>query len=114
MKVLVCGSRNWNDPVKIKDRLSKLPPDTLIISGAARGADTMAFLVARSLGLKVQEFKADWDKHGLMAGPIRNRKMLDEKPDLVIAFHEDLAESLGTKDTVNEAGRRGIPVEVIA
>jgi len=38
--------------------------------------------------------------------------MLDEKPDLVIAFHPNLAESKGTKDCVNEAKRRGIPVEV--
>lgn len=114
MKVLVCGSRHWSDAVKIKDRLSKLPPDTLIIEGGAKGADTMAFLVARSLGLKVMDFKADWEKYGKMAGPIRNRQMLDQVPDLVIAFHEDLAKSLGTRDTVNEAKRRGIPVEVIS
>ena len=37
--------------------------------------------------------------------------MLDQKPDLVLAFHDDLGKSRGTADTVGEAKRRGIPVE---
>lgn len=38
--------------------------------------------------------------------------MLDEKPDLVVAFHDALHRSRGTKDCVEEAQRRGIPVRV--
>jgi hypothetical protein len=30
--------------------------------------------------------KADWHWHGRAAGPIRNQKMLDWGPDLVVAF----------------------------
>lgn len=114
MKVLVCGDRNWTREVSIRKRLSKLPEDTVIIDGGARGADTLARVVAESLGLKVIEFPADWDRHGKAAGPIRNRQMLDEKPGLVIAFHPDLSKSKGTADTVSEAKRRGIPVEIIS
>jgi hypothetical protein len=44
---------------------------------------------------------ADWANHGKAAGPIRNRKMLDLKPDLVLAFHADLTNSKGTKDCSN-------------
>jgi hypothetical protein len=38
--------------------------------------------------------------------------MLDLKPDLVIAFHEDLNVSKGTMDCILEANRRGIKVEI--
>jgi hypothetical protein len=38
--------------------------------------------------------------------------MLDLNPELVIAFHENISNSKGTIDTVTEAKRRGIPVEV--
>lgn len=113
MKILACGDRFWNDKEKIRARLSVLPQGTEIIHGAARGADSIAGMLARALGFSVRAFPADWNKHGKAAGPIRNRLMLDQKPDLVIAFHSNLAESRGTKDTVEEAKRRGITVELI-
>lgn len=114
MKVLVCGDRFWADKEKIRERLSKFPIGTTIIHGAARGADSLAAIVAARLGFKIMAFPADWKKYGNAAGPIRNRLMLDQNPELVIAFHADLANSKGTKDTVIEGKRRGIPVELIS
>ena len=38
--------------------------------------------------------------------------MLDPNEDLVLAFHEDLSKSKGTIDTICEANRRGIPVDL--
>lgn len=110
MKVLVCGSREWRDADTIRERLSKLPRGTEIIHGAARGADRLAGTVAASLGMQVTEFPADWDRYGRSAGFRRNVLMLDQSPDLVIAFW--LNGSTGTKHTVDQADLRGIPVEV--
>jgi hypothetical protein len=112
MIVLVCGDRWWKDREKIKARLSTLPKDTTILHGACRGADLIAASVAQELGMKVKAFPADWDRYGSSAGPIRNRLMLDERPDLVIAFHSDLSNSKGTADTVTEARSRKIETEV--
>jgi hypothetical protein len=114
MKALICGDRKWTDREKIRSRLSQLPPGSEIIEGGAPGADKLSRFEALKLDMKVTEFPAEWKKYGRAAGPIRNRKMLDEKPDLVIAFHPDLSQSRGTADTVREAKRRGIPVEVIS
>lgn len=111
MTVLVCGSRNWGDGKRIATRLDELGPGTTIIHGAARGADRIAGAVATSLGYTVQEFPADWRGKGKAAGVIRNLEMLDQKPDLVLAFQR--AGSTGTQHTIDEARRRGIPVEVI-
>ncbi len=117
MKVIVCGSRDWNDIVVIRDRLTKLQdqcPDAIIIEGGCDGADIMARQVSRAIGLDLVEFPANWTKHGKAAGPIRNIKMLDTKPSLVIAFHDNLSQSKGTKHITTEARKRGIEVEIIS
>ena len=107
VKVLVCGDRNWGSRLVIKEYLKYLKP-SLVIEGGARGADRLAGVVARELGIPVKVFLADWDKYGRGAGMMRNRQMLDECPGLVLAFHSDIEESRGTADTLCEAERRGI------
>lgn len=111
MKVLVCGSRDWNRPTWIGRRLANLPRGSEIIHGDARGADILAKLYAHALGIPETAFPADWRGKGRAAGIIRNLEMLDQKPDLVIAFQ--VGGSRGTQHTIDEARRRGIPVEVI-
>lgn len=113
MKVLVCGDRKWCDIDIILKRLSTLPSNTIIVEGGCKGADLLSREIALDIGLEVVEFPAAWKKYGKAAGPKRNIKMLDTKPHLVIAFHNDLANSKDTKHTVTEAKKRGIEVEVI-
>ena len=52
----------------------------------ASGADQLAGQWAKSRGISVKAYPADWKNLGRIAGPIRNKKMLDEKPDLLVAF----------------------------
>lgn len=114
--VLVCGDRKWKCYYVIEAYLKHLifvDRYRELIHGCAKGADTLAGWAGHELGMEVIEVPAEWDKHGKAAGPIRNRKMLDMKPDLVVAFHNDLEKSKGTKDCVTEARRRGIPVVLI-
>ena len=79
-----------------------------IIHGAARGADTLAGIIAASIGCKVIAVPAEWDVYGKKAGILRNQKMLEMHPDLVLAFHDDIDNSKGTKDMVNRASRAGV------
>jgi hypothetical protein len=114
MRVLVCGDRNWTDRRSIEREIRKLLEVgliSLVIEGGARGADAIARNVADQLGIPRQTFLADWSAYGKAAGPIRNLRMIAEgKPDLVLAFHADLAKSKGTKDMIESATRAGIPV----
>lgn len=113
-KVLICGDRNWSEREPIRSYLCKLQDwgfDT-VIEGEARGADTIAREEAERMGFQVIRFPAHWERYGRAAGPIRNREMLDRQPALVIAFHDNLSQSKGTQDTVEEAMRRGIQVIV--
>lgn len=133
MIVLICGSRTWRDDRAIARVLVCVEPwPTLVVHGAngyaadgralpadgpdeaaARGADCLGGAAAARLGIPVRRFPADWDRLGRAAGPRRNRRMLDEaRPDLVLAFTERLQTSVGTKDLVTEARRRGVPVRV--
>ena len=113
MKVLVCGDRNWSNKDTIRKYLASVPNLELVIEGGARGADQLSKQVALEMNIPVREYPADWQRYGKAAGPIRNRQMLDVKPDLVIAFHPAIELSKGTKDCVTEARHRGISVRVV-
>jgi len=115
VKVLACGSRDV-DPFDSWDafesRLRQLSDgDVTVISGGARGSDAIAHRVAKMLGCRTMTFRAQWERDGRAAGILRNVRMLDQAPDLVLAFWD--GKSRGTKHTIDEARRRGIPVEIL-
>ena len=89
--------------------------ELVIIHGAARGADSIAGEIARELRVQVKEYPAQWQKHGKKAGPLRNIRMLQEgEPQLVIAFHDDLANSKGTRHMATIASKQGLEVFVVS
>lgn len=116
MKVLVTGSRTWEDEYMVDVMIAGLValtggsnvPFQVIHGDCPTGADALAATWKDMVD--VSAFPADWDRYKRAAGPIRNRQMLDEDPDLVVAFSDDLEHSRGTRDCVTEARRRGIPV----
>lgn len=116
MRVLVCGDRRWSHAgvlVGVLDRIHRERGIDVVIEGEARGADTMAAGWAENHGVRVEPYPASWARHGRAAGPIRNRRMLEEgRPELVVAFHDDLARSKGTLSMVALARKAGVPVEV--
>lgn len=123
MRVLVTGDRNWTNKDRIREVLSALDDFGCIIEGGARGADTLAREVAKELGVPhcprgdagglPGPYMADWDKFHKAAGPIRNRLMVsDGKPNLVVAFHNDILESKGTLDMVRFARSKKIPTYI--
>lgn len=114
-KVLVCGSRNWDNAHLIWEFLEILQttrPEAEVIHGAARGADTLADKAAKALGLKVTAVPADWEQFGKAAGPMRNKVMLGMAPDRVIAFRS-VGDSKGTDHMIDIARRSKIPTVVV-
>ncbi len=110
MRVLVCGGRDYSDAETVRQSLDMVRATT-IITGGARGADELGLKEASRRGTASMVFCADWQKHGKVAGPIRNQQMLDEgKPDLVMAFPG----GRGTADMVRRAKNAGVPVMEIS
>ncbi len=106
MKVLVCGGRDYSDADKVYTYLSGLPTIDLLIHGAARGADLIAEDWAKTNQVNYVGIPAKWKRYKNSAGPIRNKEMLNFKPDLVIAFPG----GKGTADMVSKADNAGISV----
>lgn len=110
MRVLVCGGRKFADQRRLNAVLDDLHAKhgfTVIIEGEATGADQLSALWASSRGVELLPFPADWNRHQLAAGPIRNRQMLIEgKPDLVVAFPG----GKGTANMVKQSEQRGVKV----
>jgi hypothetical protein len=112
MRILFCGDRNWTNYKTIVDVMLELRP-SLVIEGEAKGADSMAAMAATDYFIPVLRFPADWEKYGRAAGPIRNSQMLKEgKPELVVAFHDDIQSSKGTRNMTEQAKKNGIQVYI--
>lgn len=113
MRVLICGDRNWTDYKAIEKYIKTLPQGSTIIQGMCRGADWIARQLAMRHGFETEDYHAKWELYGTNAGPVRNAQMLREgKPDLVVAFHNNLDDSKGTVDMIRQAKACGVPVEV--
>jgi hypothetical protein len=115
-RVVVCGDRNWTNfkaIMRVLQALVFVKKDVLVIDGAASGADTLGNKAARELGCKTLRFRANWERYGKSAGPLRNIKMLQQgKPDLVLAFHNSIRTSKGTKHMVTIAMKGGVRVRL--
>jgi hypothetical protein len=113
-RYLICGGRDFADAMMMNKALRALilhPEEAVILNGGARGADGMAAEWGRERGCKIETLSAQWKRFGLSAGPIRNRAMLDAKPDVVIAFPG----KTGTQNMVDQARARGVVVvQVVA
>ncbi len=113
MILAVIGSRSFSDYQLLSDTLFDRYTETdrlgacrwrisSIISGAARGADSLAATIARENGISLTELPADWDKHGKAAGFIRNEDII-AGCDEVLAFWDGL--SRGTQNSLSIAKR---------
>jgi hypothetical protein len=112
--VLICGDRNWNNFKLIEAFIITLPKSTKIVEGDCRGADKISGYLARKHGLEVIPVPAKWELYGKAAGPIRNQEMIDKyKLDLVVAFHNHIESSKGTKDMIERAKKAGIEFRII-
>lgn len=109
MKVIVCGGRDFDNVSAVRHALTAAHakrPITLLIEGGANGADKLAREWAKAEGVPCETVHADWKRYGPAAGPLRNSKMLEYKPDAVIAFPG----GRGTADMVRIARQAGVKV----
>ena len=99
MKIAIVGSRNIPDEEKayrlIKENIPK--ECTEIVSGGAKGIDTLAERYAKEMGLIFTIFQPEYKKYGRRAALLRNTQIV-EYADEVYAFWD--MNSNGTLDTL--------------
>ncbi len=127
MRILITGSRDWDNDKSIKFRILEAIKDwidthpglrhdmpltwvTIVHGGHRQGADRIADIFSHKYLHKPAEVhEANWKKYGKRAGPLRNLKMVDTLPDVCLAFIKD--NSLGATGCRNAAKKKGIPTE---
>lgn len=113
MRVVVFGSRDFNNYIqlsKVLYKLNRTSPISTILSGCARGADSLAITWADFEGIAVERYPAEWNKFGKQAGFVRNRVMA-ENCDYGIAFWD--GKSRGTKHMIDTCTSLSVPLEII-
>ena len=113
MTIAIIGSRGITDKQYVYSKLDTIfanKKPELIVSGGAKGPDTLGVLWARENEVPVKEFMPDWEKYGRGAGFKRNTQIV-EAADIVIAFWDGL--SKGTKDSIDKAKKLNKRVEII-
>lgn len=109
-RLAVVGSRTFSDRAMMREAIESAAP-SVVVSGGADGADTLAREIGIELGLPVEEFLPDWEAHGPEAGFRRNQQIVDHS-EAMIAFFAPGPETPGTVDLIERADRKGIPVSV--
>lgn len=115
--VVVTGSRDWDDEELVEWALGALakwaggPWKLCVVAGGARGADTQVEEACHRLGIHCAVVRWLPEHYKKAAGPMRNGVMLKlADPDLVLALHENLEQSRGTRNCVQQALKLQIPV----
>lgn len=107
MKAAVIGSRGV-----VNLDLSKYLPSEVscIISGGAKGVDSIAAEYARAKGLELQEYLPDYARYGRGA-PLKRNELIIAACDVIFAFWD--GKSHGTKYTIEKARKAGKRVQVV-
>ena len=109
VRIIVCGGRDYANRAfvfKVLDHILLTRGISEIIQGEAPGADRWAREWAINRDVPLTRCRAEWEKYGKRAGPLRNRHMLTLKPDGVVAFPG----GRGTQDMITAAQEAGVPV----
>ncbi len=115
-KVIIAGSRGFSNYKLLKEKCNKYlcekrkEYNIIIISGGARGADTLGEKYAQDEGFSLEKFPANWNKFGKSAGFRRNEQMA-EVADALIAFWD--GKSHGTKHMIEIMENKKLLVKVI-
>jgi len=115
-RVIIAGGRLFNNydlMCQTADRILASKSKThkiTIVSGAAKGADTLGARYAQDNGYGLSTHYAIWETYGKSAGYIRNQEMADAS-DALIAYWD--GQSRGTKHMIDIAEAKGMPTRII-
>ena len=115
IKIVIAGCRNFSNYKLAKEFIDLSIADIcgnneiVIISGGAKGADSIGEHYAKENGFEIQRFPADWKRYGRGAGPKRNKEMA-EYCDFAICFWD--GKSKGTKSMIGYAEKLGKTVKI--
>ena len=115
-KVVIAGSRGFSNYKLLREQCNKFlrekrkTSNIIVVSGHARGADTLGEKYAQDEGFTLEIYPAQWKKFGKRAGYRRNEQMA-EVADALIAFWD--GSSKGTKHMIDIMNEKNLLVRVV-
>lgn len=131
-KVIIAGSRNFNNYTLLKSELDKLFSEPfIVVSGGAKGADSLGEMYANEKGYLVERYLPKWNDltvsncvikynsygaYNALAGHNRNQEMLNaviknSDSGCVVAFWD--GKSKGTENMIKISKNAGIIVYIV-
>jgi len=111
IKLAIVGSRNMSDEnlfnIGINKAIESWGCVSCVISGGARGADTLGEEWACEQGIPAKIFKPNWKKYGKSAGILRNSDIIAESTH-ILAFPSHSGK--GTQNSISRAQKQNKPV----
>jgi hypothetical protein len=109
IRVMFTGSRHFCDRGAVAKVLQSIDRDAHILVGdCPTGLDVFVRELTHRRPRTI--FTANWDTHGIAAGPIRNQEMVDTGPTVCFAFLRQDEDNRGTRDAMRRARRAGVVV----
>ena len=107
MKIIIAGGRDFTDKEGLLQTFHQITnhtpnKDITVISGCAKGADSVGQWIANEYRLLIERYPADWDTYGKSAGYARNELMATKATHLLAAWD---GQSKGTKHMI-DIGRK--------
>lgn len=115
-KIIIAGGRDFQDYIFLKNTLDELFKNIIdkknieIVSGHAKGVDSLGEKYAKENNINLKIFPADWNTYGKSAGYIRNVQMKDYA-DYLIAFWN--SKSKGTKNMIDLMKKANKKIKII-
>lgn len=112
-RVIVAGGRSFNNYKLLEKKLDYFfsnKKEVIIISGGAKGADTLGQQYAKLRNLPCEIYMADWDRFGKSAGYRRNEQMA-EIADAAVVFWD--GKSRGSQHMIDLAKKKDLPTRVV-
>lgn len=115
MNIAVVGSRAFNDYDLLKNKIiGRIDPSLIerVVSGGAKGADSLAEQFANEFNLPMIIYRPDWDKLGKKAGYARN-KLIIQDADIIFAFWDGHSKGTAHSIQIAKALEKEIIIELI-
>jgi hypothetical protein len=115
-KLIVAGGRDFSDKELCREKIHELKHilsnyKLSIVSGMARGADLLAWEIAKEDGIQVYEYHVGWDGYGFGAGYCRSEIMVRNSNGL-LAFWDGTSKGTGNMIRVMQFLQK--PVSVVS
>lgn len=106
INLAIVGSRIFEDYETLEQTVDEIRTRfnvVKIVSGGAKGADSLAEKYAKENNIETMIFYPNWAKYGKKAGFLRNETIVDNS-DMILAFWDRI--SNGTKHTITIANAK--------